>query len=102
MFAARRIEPAIEFAVAATLGLSEYPDTKILEFAAVNRWLIVSHDVNTMRGHAEVRVQDGLDMAGLFLAPQKYPSRVIAENLVLIWSASQLEEWQGRVVYLPL
>ena len=63
---------------------------------------VVSHDVNTMKGTAEHRVAAAQGMKGLFLVPQSRRTRLIAESLVLIWAASQAEEWQDRIVYLPL
>jgi hypothetical protein len=92
----------MEFSTLVQLGLGRAPDREILGFAWENRWLVVSHDVTTMKPEAEARVSAALGMAGLFLVPQKYPTRVVAESLVLIWSASQMEEWRDRVVYLPL
>jgi Domain of unknown function (DUF5615) len=102
VLAVRRLEPAVEFTTVQDVGLSTAEDADVLEFAQANRWLVVSHDVNTMKAAAEARVAAGLAMAGLFLVPQSRPTRPVAESLVLIWSASQAEEWQGRIVYLPV
>jgi hypothetical protein len=55
-----------------------------------------------MKATAERRVASGRGIKGLFLVPQSRPTRVIAESLILIWAASQAEEWQDRIVYLPL
>ena len=100
--AVRRLEPTVEIKSVVELGLSGASDTEVLEFACVNHWLVVSHDVNTMRGLAAQRIVAGEGMAGLLLAPQTRSTRAIAESLLLIWSASQLGEWEERVEYLPL
>ena len=102
VLATRRLEPALGFATVFDVGLPSASDSDLLEFAHANGWLVVSHDVNTMKGFAEARVQDGRGISGLFLVPQSRPTRVIAESLVLIWAASQAEEWKDRTVYLPL
>lgn len=97
-----RLEPAVQLATVAQLGLRSASANALLEFANNQGWLIVSHDVNTMKGIAEDRVKQGLGMRGLFLAPLRHPSRTIAEDLVLNAVASEAEEWTGKVVYLPL
>lgn len=99
--ATQRLEPAIEFTPAQELELFGTPDPAVLEFANANGWLVVSHDVNTMKAAAEARVSAGVGMSGLFLAPQSRATRPVAESLVLIWAASQAEEWKDRIIYLP-
>ena len=103
VLARRRLEPAIEFPTVPELGLQSAGDERLLEFAASADWLIVSHDVTTMGPAAERRVLAGRSMAGLFLIPQgRVAVRAVADDLLLIWSASAREEWAGRIVYLPL
>jgi hypothetical protein len=100
--ATRRLEPTLEFAIAQDVGLQGVPDPEVLEFANANGLLVVSHDVNTMKAAAEARIADGRGVSGLFLAPQRHPVRAVAESLVLIWAASQAEEWGDRIQYLPI
>lgn len=97
----RRMKPAVELTTVVEQGLSSAGDEELLDFAWRERWLLVSHDVNTMKAYAEQRISDGLGLHGLFLVPQSRPTRPIAECLVLIWSASRFEEWRNRIVYLP-
>ena len=54
-----------------------------------------------LRVATERRITDGRGIRGLFLVPQSRPTRAVAECLILIWSASQFEDWQDRIVYLP-
>jgi hypothetical protein len=76
-------------------------DEEILDLAWQHQWLVVSHDVNTMKAIAEKRIADGRGIHGLFLAPQSRSIRLIAESLVLISEASEFEEWCDRIIYLP-
>ncbi|MDB5289272.1 MAG: hypothetical protein JWL69_513 [Phycisphaerales bacterium] len=102
VLATRRFEPAIEFATVIDLGLSGKSDDEVLAYASANGWFVVSHDVNTMTAAAEARLSAGLGLSCLFVVPQSRSNRSVAEDLVLIWSASQTEEWIGRIVFLPL
>ena len=55
-----------------------------------------------MTAAALSHVSAGLPMAGLLLARQLQPPRPTIESLILIWSASEAEEYRDRVVFLPL
>lgn len=98
----RRREPAVEFARLRDLGLATGSDSEVLEFAAAENWIVVSHDVNTMRVAAYNRLRAGLVTQGLLLASQRTPVWSIIESLLLIWAASEAEEWTGKVEFLPL
>ena len=39
---------------------------------------------------------------GLLVIPQHVPLTEAAEELILIWAATEAEEWANRVCYLPL
>ena len=99
--ATRRMAPALEIATVFEQGWSSAADEEILDLAWQHQWLLVSHDVNTMKYFAELRLARGEHIHGLFLAHLSQSSRKIADCLVLIWEASAFEEWQDRIVYLP-
>ncbi len=97
-----RLESNVDITTVVAEGQSSISDEDVLAYAWENRWLLVSHDVNTMKAFAERRLAEGQSIHRLFLAPQSRSTRTVAENLVLIWSASEFEEWRDRIVYLPL
>jgi hypothetical protein len=39
---------------------------------------------------------------GLIVVPQSLPVREVVDSLILIWAATQPEEWINRVAYLPI
>ena len=97
-----RQEPLIEFFRLRSVGMNEWPDAKVLAFAASNSLLVVSHDVNTMPAAAYDRLTTGQTFPGLLMVQQSQPVRTVIENILLIWSASEMDEWTNLVVYLPL
>ena|SRR5205085_1380027 len=97
----RRLEPAIEFIRLRDIGLEELPDEQVLRFAAREGWIVVSHDVSSMPAAASSLLATGEIMKGLIIAQQNDPVAPGIENLVLIWTASEAEEWFGLVEYLP-
>jgi hypothetical protein len=97
-----RREPSVEISRVRDHGLREQPDAVILEFAADNRLLVLSHDVNTMPAAAYARIDAAREMPGLLMVKQSHPIAPVIESLALMWSASEPEEWDGHVWFLPL
>src|SRR5207244_8584922 len=40
--------------------------------------------------------------AGVIVVPQHLPLGEVADDLILIWTATEAEEWTDRIVYLPI
>jgi hypothetical protein len=97
-----RLEPTIEFIRLRDFGLEELPDEQVLRFAAREGWIVVSHDVSSMPVAAAALLSAKEPMRGLFLVQQRSPIAPNIESLVLVWSASEAEEWIGQIEYLPL
>ncbi len=97
----RRREPLIEILKIRQVGDPAWSDDQILEFAAQNGLLVLSHDVNTMTAAALQRIAAGLFMAGVFFAPQTGALGKVIDDIILIWSASNTEDWAGAIEYLP-
>lgn len=83
-------------------GLAGADDSTILTHAAEQGLIVVSHDVQTMIAYATVKLALGAPMAGLVVIPMAYPIGQAIEDLLLIADVSTSEEWQGRIVFLPL
>jgi predicted nuclease of predicted toxin-antitoxin system len=96
-----RLEANVEFLRLREIGFEEKSDPEILEYASQNGWIVLSHDVNTMSAAAFSRIKNRQPMCGLLLAHQTSHLGPIIDNLLLIWSASELEEWHDRVFFLP-
>ena len=101
VLAVQRLEPLLQILTVQEADLRASSDNDVLDFAAHQGWLVLSHDVNTMRSAAERRVAAGVSMSGLFLIPQSRSTTAIAESLLIIGAATSLEEWRDRIVYLP-
>jgi hypothetical protein len=102
-----RREPTLDFLTARAAALRGLPDTAVLELAAQQRRVLVSHDVGTMPSHFRIFMNAGKESAGVFLIPQSIDVRMAIEDLLLIWLlliwlASEAEEWENRLVWLPL
>lgn len=80
----------------------ERPDPEVLEFAASENRIILSHDVNTMDLHARARVFAGQPMPGLFLIHQDFAIGRAIDEIVTLAECSREGEWDGMIQYLPL
>jgi hypothetical protein len=94
-------EPAIDLLDVKTSGLRGLDDPALLELAAHEGRVLITSDRNTMTLHFHERQSAGLPTSGLFVLPQQRAVGEIIEFLLLVWSASEPEEWRNRIVYLP-
>jgi hypothetical protein len=101
LLAAVRREPSIDFLTAETAGLVGLKDPEVLVVAAGDGRVLVSHDQKTMPRHfAEFSAHT--PSPGLLLIPQHLSIAAAVEDILLIWGASEVEEWVNRLRYLPL
>jgi hypothetical protein len=83
-------------------GLRTFSDPLILEYAAAENRIVLSHDVRTMETHALARLNSGQLMPGLLLIHQHFPIGLAIDEVVLIAECSRDDEWNGIIRYLPL
>jgi predicted nuclease of predicted toxin-antitoxin system len=85
------------------VGLSGVDDPGVLEWAARQGRIVLTHDVRTMIRYAGERVDAGLMMPGLIVIQiQDASFSQILENLSLILEVSAPEEWVNRWEFIPL
>jgi hypothetical protein len=97
----RRREPSIEFKSANDAGLAGLPDDKVLEIAAGEGRVLISHDKRTMPVHFAARIRLGLWSPGVLLAVPRATVGDVVESLLIIWSASSESDWADQIHYLP-
>ena len=83
-------------------GLTGADDRRVLEWAASEGRVLLTHDVSTITRFAYARVEDGLAMPGVFELAYDISIGVAVEEILLLAQCSLEDEWQGQVRYLPL
>jgi hypothetical protein len=63
--------------------------------------ILITHDRRTMTRYFQERLAAGRLSTGVFIVPQRGAIGEIIESLLLVWTASQAEEWRDQIVYLP-
>ncbi len=97
----RRVAPEIDIRAAADAALAGLKDPEVLRSAADSGRILVSQDRRTMPAHF-ARFTSGVQSPGVILLREATPISAAIEELVLIWNASEAEEWIGRLVWIPL
>ncbi|KXK52345.1 MAG: DUF5615 family PIN-like protein [Anaerolineae bacterium] len=96
----RRI-PSFVFIRVQDTEIAGADDDRVLDYAAKYTYIVLTHDVNTMRGHFYRRMQAGDPLPGLFLVHKHSPVAKVIDALELILSASDETEWLGHATYVP-
>lgn len=77
-------------------------DPHVLEWAAREGRVLLTHDVTTMRKYAYDRIEAGLPMPGVFELSQDVPIGQAIEEILILAECSLEGEWEGQVRFLPL
>ncbi len=97
----KRKHPEIDFQTAEEAGLRGLADPDVLRMAADSGRILVTHDRRTMPSHFAQFIA-GRTSTGVIVVPKDILVGAAVEELLLIWAASQAEEWHNRLVWIPL
>ena len=84
------------------VGLRTLGDPEILQWAANEGRILISHDLKTIPGFAGERLTAGLPMPGVILLPSSLSIAQAIDEIAAIAVASNAEEWNNQIAYLPL
>ncbi|HTU91011.1 MAG TPA: DUF5615 family PIN-like protein [Gemmataceae bacterium] len=96
-------EPAIEISI---VGQDMAPpkgtlDPEVLLFAEKEKMGLITLDKKSMARHAANHLATGHHTWGVYNLRRDFPILRYVENLILIWSASDAEDWRDRMEWLP-
>jgi len=97
-----RRKPDVDIVRVQDVGLSGADDQTLLEWAADEGRVLLTHDVSTITQYAYERVEAGKPMPGVFEVSRDIPMGVVIDDLILLTEFSLENEWEGQVRYLPL
>ena len=84
------------------MELREADDPTILEWAAANNRILLTHDRATIPDFAYARVAANKQMSGVFILNDRIAIRQAIEELLFMDACSAQAEWANLVIYLPL
>ena len=94
--------PELDCLVVQHAGLVGFSDEWLLELAAFEGRVIVTHDANTMIGDAIARVAQSLPMPGLIVIPATLEIGRAINDLEVITACVTESDLKDRIYYLPL
>lgn len=97
-----RRDPSLNIIRVQDVNLVGASDPDVLEWAARENRVLLTHDQNTIIKFAYQRVMEGKPMSGVIEVNRSVPMNVAIEDILLLAALSKVGELEGQVVYLPL
>src|SRR5262249_49054606 len=96
-----RREPSMDIQRAQIALGDAVPDNLVLAFAADAGRVLISHDRRTMPAHF-YRFIANRPSPGIILVPQRLAIARAIEELQLVWTCYDTNEFSNRILYLPI
>ena len=97
----KRRSQDIDIRTAADAGIARLKDPEILRLSAETGRVLVSQDRRTMPAHFAEYIS-AANSSGVIVLREAISIGGAIEELVLIWTASEAEEWINRLAWIPL
>jgi uncharacterized protein with PIN domain len=97
----RRV-PGVDIVRVRDVGRTGRTDADLLEWAATQDRVVITHDLRTMPRAAYARVVADGPMPGVLVVPDDAAPQSVIDDLALIAEVGTPDEWRDRVVFLPL
>ena len=94
--------PHVDLVRVQDVGISGADDVTLLDWAAREGRVLLTHDVSTITRFAYERVRAGLAMPGVVEVSRTVPIGRAIEDILLLVECSLDGEWVGQIRYLPL
>jgi uncharacterized protein with PIN domain len=98
----RAQKPDVDMVRLQDTEISGADDPTVLEWAAKEGRILLTHDLATMTKYAKERIMQGLPISGVIFIQDTLPVAKVIDDLLAILGASEPEEWENRIDFLPL
>jgi hypothetical protein len=96
-----RRRPDLDIVRVQDVGLAGASDPDVLEWAAQEGRVILTHDKKTFVPYANQRVAAGQPLPGVCMVQSTAPVGVAINDILLLLAGTAEEEWEGQVWYVP-
>ncbi|MEZ4672530.1 MAG: DUF5615 family PIN-like protein [Anaerolineae bacterium] len=97
-----RAEPKLDIRRVQDTKVYQAADEVVLEWAATESCILLTHDVHTMTKHAYDRIRSGLPVPGVIEVRDSLPIGQAIEELLIVLQVSTAQELANRIIYIPL
>ena len=98
----KRRLPALDYLLVQETEVFQQDDPEVLDWAVVHNRVVITHDVNTMTKYAYARLEAGQPLSGLVIIPKELAIGNAIEELTMLLTCCNPEEFSNRVIHLPL
>jgi len=93
--------PELDIVRAQDVSLMNTDDPDILEWAATEGRILLTHDVATITMYAYERINQGLSMVGVVEVISTAPIGKIIDDLELFICCSEPNEYENQILFIP-
>jgi predicted nuclease of predicted toxin-antitoxin system len=93
--------PNLDVITAHQADLSDASDPELLAWGTEQQRILVTHDRRTMPFHAANRIASGPVITGVIIVCRRLPVSQVINDLEIIVSCSDMDEWENVIKYLP-
>lgn len=97
-----RVKPDLDIVRVQDVGLFTADDSTVLEWAANEDRVLLTHDVATITKYAYERVNAGSYMPGVVEVSRTVPLSTAIDEILYIAEVCDHGELEGQIIYLPL
>jgi uncharacterized protein (DUF433 family)/predicted nuclease of predicted toxin-antitoxin system len=94
--------PSLAYTIAQEASLAGAPDALLLQWAADNQHVLVTHDRKTMLKAAHRRITSGQKTAGLVIVRKELPLKRAIEDLLVVLECCTETDIENQVVFIPI
>ncbi len=76
-------------------------DPTLLEWAAEEGRVLLTHDVRTITHHAYERIREGKPMPGIIEVQLDAPLGPVIEDILIVVGAGAPDDVENKIIYLP-
>jgi len=97
-----RKQPDLNIVTIQSAGLSGCTDVQVLEWAASQHRVLLTHDVSTITRYAIERIRDGKPMSGVVEVGSNVTIGNAIDDILLLAERALPDELEDMIVHLPL
>ena len=84
------------------IGLSGGDDPTVLDYAFKEKRILLTHDAETIPRFAYERDKAGQQIPAIFIIKQDILISQVIEDILTVYECSKIDEWEGKIFYLPI
>jgi hypothetical protein len=99
-----RLSPGIDILIVgqADAPAKGTPDSDLLRWIEQTGYILVTNNRRTMPVHLQAHFEAGGHISGILLLRRDASLGQVIEHLFLLWESAEVDEFQDRVLFVPL